>query len=94
MFRVENQEKIFDKFVQVEQLFTRTHEGSGIGLSLVKSIVENHGGSIYVASELGIGSEFTVELPNILSKNPIEFNNHTINQVSSTEKVKIEFSDI
>lgn len=90
----EDQEKIFDKFVQVEQLFTRTHEGSGIGLSLVKSIVENHGGSIYVASELGIGSEFTVELPNILSKNPIEFNNHTINQVSSTEKVKIEFSDI
>lgn len=90
----EDQEKIFDKFVQVEQLFTRTHEGSGIGLSLVKSIVENHGGSIYVRSELGVGSEFTVELPNILSKKPRGYNNHTINQVSSTEKVKIEFSDI
>ncbi len=90
----EDQEKIFEKFVQVEQLFTRTHEGSGIGLSLVKSIVENHGGSIYVRSEMGVGSEFTVELPNILSKKPRGYNNHTINQVSSTEKVKIEFSDI
>lgn len=90
----EDQDKIFDKFVQVEQLFTRTHEGSGIGLSLVKSIVENHGGSIYVRSEVGVGSEFTVELPNILSKKPRGYNKHTINQVSSTEKVKIEFSDI
>lgn len=90
----EDQEKIFYKFVQVEQLFTRTHEGSGIGLSLVKSIVENHGGNIYVKSELGVGSEFTVELPNILSKKSMLFKKHTINHVSSTEKVKIEFSDI
>lgn len=90
----EDQEKIFYKFVQVEQLFTRSHEGTGIGLSLVKSIVENHGGNIYVKSELGVGSEFTVELPNILSKKSMLFKNYTINQVSSTEKVKIEFSDI
>ena len=90
----EDQDKIFDKFVQVEQLFTRSHEGSGIGLSLVKSIVENHGGNIYVKSELGKGSEFTVELPNMLSKKVSWNKHHTINQVSSTEKVKIEFSDI
>ncbi|WP_052406416.1 sensor histidine kinase [Clostridium culturomicium] len=90
----EDQAKIFDKFVQVEQLFTRSHEGSGVGLSLVKSIVENHGGSIYVVSELGVGSEFTVELPNILSKKPIGYNDHAINQVSSNEKVRIEFSGI
>lgn len=90
----EDQAKIFDKFVQVEQLFTRSHEGSGVGLSLVKSIVENHGGSIYVISELGVGSEFTVELPNILSKKPIGYNDHAINQVSSNEKVRIEFSGI
>ncbi len=88
------QNKIFEKFVQEEELFTRSHEGSGVGLSLVKSIVDNHGGYIYVKSELGKGSEFIVELPNILSKNIMDNNVHTINQVSSIERIKIEFSDI
>ena len=38
-------------------------EGTGVGISLVKSIVELHGGSINVESELGKGSKFTVILP-------------------------------
>ena len=89
------QDKIFDKFVQSEDLFTRSHEGSGIGLALVKSIVENHGGRIFVKSVVDGGSQFTVELPNILSKN-----NNVVDKTAYTsesenaEKIKIEFSDI
>lgn len=85
--------KIFDKFVQVEDLFTRTHEGSGVGLSLVKSIVETHSGNIYVNSKLGEGSEFIVELPDILSKHSMS-KALNIAEVSSTERVRMEFSDI
>ena len=54
---------IFDRFKQVDKSFSRNAEGTGIGLSLVKSIVELHGGSIYVESEFGKGSKFTVVLP-------------------------------
>ena len=54
---------IFDRFKQVDKSLSRNAEGTGIGLSLVKSIVELHGGSIYVESEYGKGSKFTVSLP-------------------------------
>jgi len=57
------QKDIFNKFVQVENLFTRHHEGSGMGLPLVKSLVEKHSGKITVKSEPGRGSEFTIILP-------------------------------
>lgn len=49
---------IFERFVQVDKSFTRDHEGSGIGLSLVKSLVELHGGTISVKSSEGNGAEF------------------------------------
>jgi len=58
-------EMIFERFKQVDNLLTRKNEGSGIGLSLVKSLVELHGGKISVKSEYNRGSEFTVELPRI-----------------------------
>ncbi|WP_346889987.1 ATP-binding protein [Clostridium sp. UBA1056] len=90
----ELQEKIFDRFVQGEDLFTRSHEGSGIGLSLVKSIVENHSGKIYVKSIVNGGSEFIVELPNILSKNQFCSTNLYHADKYNLERIKIEFSDI
>jgi signal transduction histidine kinase/CheY-like chemotaxis protein len=56
--------RIFDLFVQVEGTIDRAQGGLGIGLTLVRSLVELHGGSIAAASEgLGKGSEFTVTLP-------------------------------
>ncbi|MBM7557340.1 ATP-binding protein [Halanaerobacter jeridensis] len=57
------QETIFQQFRQVNKSFTRSHEGSGIGLSLVKSLVEMHEGQIRVESTLGEGSKFIIELP-------------------------------
>ena len=60
----ELQQKIFELFVQSEQRLDRSRGGLGVGLSLARSIVELHGGTITVASEgAGRGSEFTVRLP-------------------------------
>ncbi|WP_454052909.1 PAS domain-containing sensor histidine kinase [Clostridium sp. Marseille-Q7071] len=90
----EMQESIFERFVQSDPLFTRNHEGSGIGLSLVKSIVEAHGGQVYVKSKEGHGSEFIVELPNILSKKQPKIIEHNCAHDYNVEKIQIEFSDI
>lgn len=53
--------RVFERFYQGES--SHAGEGNGLGLSLVKRIVELHGGSVGVRSEPGEGSEFTVELP-------------------------------
>jgi CheY-like chemotaxis protein len=56
--------KVFDLFVQADRTLDRSQGGLGIGLTLVKSIVEMHGGTVTAQSDgLGRGSEFTVHLP-------------------------------
>ncbi|WP_197278651.1 PAS domain S-box protein [Pseudanabaena sp. 'Roaring Creek'] len=55
--------QIFQPFVQVDSALNREYEGTGLGLALVKQIVELHGGQIMVESEIGQGSCFTVALP-------------------------------
>ncbi len=88
-------EQIFERFIQVENTMIRTNEGSGIGLSIVKSFVEMHGGTINVLSQVSVGSEFIIELPvNILSEQCDE--NYTIlkNNQNYGEVLDIEFSDI
>ncbi len=55
--------KIFDRFHRAENLLTQNIKGSGIGLSLVKEIIEIHGGNVKVNSSLGEGSTFTFSLP-------------------------------
>jgi signal transduction histidine kinase/DNA-binding response OmpR family regulator len=59
----EHLERIFDRFYQVDGTTRRRHGGSGLGLALVKEIVERHGGSVAVESLIGQGSTFTVRLP-------------------------------
>ncbi len=54
---------VFDRFFRAKEALGRTFEGTGIGLALVKELVEMHGGKIYVESESGKGSVFTVTLP-------------------------------
>jgi signal transduction histidine kinase len=55
--------KVFDRFYQVDSSLSRSAGGCGLGLSIVKFIVEAHGGTIDVDSEPGKGSTFTVRLP-------------------------------
>jgi two-component system phosphate regulon sensor histidine kinase PhoR len=57
------QESIFDRFHQIDNRLSRTAEGCGLGLSIVKRIVEMHHGRIRVDSQLARGSCFTVWLP-------------------------------
>jgi len=54
---------VFDRFYQVDSASTRMHEGTGIGLALVKDLVNLHHGAVTVASEPAKGSVFTVYLP-------------------------------
>lgn len=87
-------DKIFGRFEQVGSKTKKEKEGSGIGLSLVKSLVEIHNGCISVKSREGEGSEFIIALPNLIfeEKNTnIQFDNKTLNNVS---KMNVEFSDI
>lgn len=83
---------IFQRFVQVDKSFTRQHEGSGIGLALVKSLVEMHGGSINVKSRLGEGSEFIISLPATIYEGC--YSEKETSYMSSEETIKIEFADI
>lgn len=55
--------KLFDRFYQVESHLTRKHGGMGLGLSVAKSMIELHGGRIWVESEEGKGSTFSFLLP-------------------------------
>ena len=58
-----DQERIFDRFYRVDNRLTRQTPGTGLGLFLVKAVVEAHGGRVWVESAPGKGSTFWVELP-------------------------------
>lgn len=58
-----NLPRLFQPFVQVDSALNRQYEGTGLGLALVKQIVELHGGQVIAESEVGKGSRFTVVLP-------------------------------
>jgi|GEM_PF-2248675 len=91
----DKQSSIFERFVQVDKSLSRNREGSGIGLSLVKSLVELHGGTIELISEFNKGSNFIISLPvYIIPDKEIKLYSDTVNHLSSEEKINIEFSDI
>jgi CheY-like chemotaxis protein/anti-sigma regulatory factor (Ser/Thr protein kinase) len=66
----DEQERVFEEFYQVDRLHTRRHPGSGLGLTLVRRLVELHGGSVSVESTPGIGSCFTCRFPDCLRDAP------------------------
>ncbi|HEX2689569.1 MAG TPA: ATP-binding protein [Kofleriaceae bacterium] len=59
------QARVFERFHRVEGSRARTHEGSGIGLSLVRDLITLHGGAIELCSEVGVGTTFTVTIPRV-----------------------------
>lgn len=90
----ENISIIFERFIQVDDTLTRKCEGSGIGLSLVQSLVQMHGGKIAVYSIKNIGSEFTFTLPIQTIKDSDIIYNINEDSHSRLDKCSIEFSDI
>ena len=59
----EEQDRIFEKFHQIDNTSTRTKGGTGLGLAIAKQIVEMHGGRIWVESTPGQGATFRMVLP-------------------------------
>ncbi|MEG2193330.1 MAG: ATP-binding protein [Terrisporobacter sp.] len=88
----ENKHLIFDRFEQVSSRNRAEKQGSGIGLYLVKSLVELHGGSIRVESEINKGSEFVVCLPKLIQKSSEQ--NMMGNNDFIYAEANVEFSDI
>ena len=64
--------KIFDRFSRGDNSLNRLNEGSGVGLSIVKSMIDIHNGNVTVESVLGKGSTFEVQLPNIKIEDELE----------------------
>ena len=89
----EDRNEIFNKFIQVNKSLNRKVEGTGIGLSLVKSIIDLHRGKISVDSTLGLGSKFTIQLPLRTVDSPIvEREEYCHDDI--VEMIRLEMSDI
>ena len=87
-----NIDKIFGKYVRLNDERSIIKEGTGIGLSLVKSLVKLHDGEVTVDSEIGKWTEFNIKIPNRTSiKESIDTYEKYLDRV---EKIRIEFSDI
>ena len=83
---------IFERFTQVDNILTRQAEGSGIGLSLVKSLVELHGGDIRVESIVNQGTKMTFTLPRVQVDGEVILDD--CNNFGRIEKCNLEFSDV
>jgi PAS domain S-box-containing protein len=59
----DNLQKLFQPFIQIDSQLNRQYDGTGLGLALVKKIVELHGGYVRATSEVGVGSQFAIALP-------------------------------
>ncbi|WP_040215078.1 MASE3 domain-containing sensor histidine kinase [Clostridium polynesiense] len=89
--------RIFEKLGKVDTSLSRQNEGSGIGLTIAKSLIEMQNGSIEIKSALNRGTEIFVSFPLIRIEGEISCNedeDKLIREISILEKVDIEFSDI
>ena len=87
----ENKQKIiFEEFGQIDKSLSRNHEGTGLGLPIVKSIIELHDGTISLKSQYKKGSKFTIKLPD----KKINTENIEENYKNEIDLIKLEFSNI
>ena len=88
----DNIDKIFEKYVRLNDKRSIIKEGTGIGLSLVKSLVKLHDGEVTVDSEIEKWTEFNIKIPNrTCIKEGIDTYEKDLDRV---DKIRIEFSDI
>ncbi|MBU3134715.1 PAS domain-containing sensor histidine kinase [Clostridium gasigenes] len=90
---LENQKDVFERFVQVDKSLSRSNEGSGIGLSLVKSFVEMHNGKIIIDSSYIEGTRFVIDLPCNIICEEVEKKCFK-SEDSRIQIINIEFSDV
>jgi signal transduction histidine kinase len=90
------QKLIFDRFRQADSSLRKQYEGSGMGLSIVKALVDKHNGKIALKSKPGKGSEFIIELPCRVLKDEAGVLNLSVDNGNHgyKEKTSIELSDI
>ena len=84
-------DKIFDRFFQIDDSSKRAYSGSGIGLSLVKELVDLHKWKIFVDSKIGIGTEFILQIPlddNYLSDHQ-KLTEHNVPNNSNVNEIEI-----
>lgn len=89
----ENLPKLFQPFIQIDSALNRQFEGTGLGLSLVKRLVELHGGEVGVSSQLGVGSCFTVMLP-VTTSSSSQTPNQSLGLQEVEQTSKFEFSPL
>jgi CheY-like chemotaxis protein len=91
----EDLNRLFKPFVQVDSSLSRQYGGTGLGLALVYRMVEMHGGSISIASEVDRGSRFTISLPwnstgeTLKPADPLPAANHTLDDFSKIRRALI-----
>lgn len=74
----EDLKRIFDRFYQAEPSRVRKGEGSGLGLSIARWIVDAHEGKISVTSEVGVGTTFTVTLPHVEERTAVHIDHGAV----------------
>ena len=88
----EHIDKLFQPFIQIDSALNRQYAGTGLGLALVKRIVELHGGQVELTSKLGLGSCFAIDLPVIACALPSSSNLESEKETSQTVLSPTEIS--
>jgi CheY-like chemotaxis protein len=87
----ENIQKLFQPFIQIDSALNRQYTGTGLGLALVKKLVELHEGTVELTSEVGVGSYFAIALPLNIGEPAIEaLTEHDLSKESLIGQSQIE----